>query len=183
MPLDHIVHTRPAPPAVAGVSVQFDASPWGGGAVLRRNEQVVEYFSVKWRRSHAAHLNVVIGKSKFQTFFEFLTLLLALMVWGKEDPTKTLAVLGDNTGALQEAISLSGKGILLAVSRELSWRAVKFGWPYEVGHLPSQKNVLADWLSRLHCPEDSASFPTSALGHAVKRLPPNVSKIWAARVQ
>ena len=70
-----------------------------------------------------------------------------------------MGILGDNVGALQNALSLSGKGPLIAVAREIAWRQAAQGWFFSVGHLPTESNTVADALSRRFAPAP-AEFPT-----------------------
>ena len=64
-------------------TIEFDASIFGGGAVLRDSEgQALEYFSVVWHGDEAKHLRVVPRDPRFQSFWEFATLLLSLCLWG-----------------------------------------------------------------------------------------------------
>ena len=88
-------------------------------------------------------------------------------------------MLGDNVGALSSAISLAGRGSLLAVSRELSWRKARRNWSYEVGHLPSEFNVVADSLSRIADPA-GVPWPAEALSSAEMKKCPKVADIWRA---
>ena len=82
--LERLVSARkPAPASTSGWRVEFDASVYGGGAVLRDPLGVVrEYFATVWQGNEAEHLHVELGLPKHQTFWEFATLLLALLVWG-----------------------------------------------------------------------------------------------------
>ena len=148
---------------------------------MLRNEDgiVTEYFSVVWTEDDAPHLNVVPGDSRHQTFFEFLTLLLSLMIWGDTFVSFSVAILGDNVGALSAALSLKGRGALLAVARELSWRQARRKWSFEVAHLPSEHNNVADALSRVADPTGKA-WPGWALGVATARKCPRISEIWQA---
>ena len=87
------------------------------------------------------------GEPAFQTFWEYLALVISRVLWaGPRDP---IAIIGDNTGALQLAIDLNGDNALLAISREVAWRRARHGWTYGAGHLPTEANSLADALSRL----------------------------------
>ena len=158
----------------------FDASVYGGGGVLRHPDgYVVEYFSIVWSEFDAPHLHVVPGDCRHQTFFESLTLLLVLLIWGDDFTTDALAILGDNVGALSTALSLAGRGSLLAVSRELSWRKARRKWSYEVGHLPSEHNVVADALSRVADPS-GVPWPSEALSSALMKSCPKVADLWRA---
>ena len=106
-------------------------------------------------------------------------LLLALVAWGDRFVDSSVAVLGDNTGALQDAIALKGRGPLLYVARELSWRTVQRGWSYVVGHLPSEFNSIADSLSRVADPKNQA-WPSDALASALPTTPPRLKDLWLA---
>ena len=182
-PLDLERLVSPRAPRTASTSrwrVEFDASVYGGGAVLRNGDGlIVEYFSILWTEADAPHLGVVPGDCRHQTFFEFLTLLLALLVWGDWFVDESLAVLGDNVGALTSALSLSGRGSLLAVARELSWRRARRRWSYEVAHLPSEHNVVADALSRVADPS-GVPWPALALSQAQMKNCPRVADVWKA---
>ena len=171
----------PSSTSTSGWSVEFDASIYGGGAILRNSEGIVtEHFAVVWQGDEAPHLPVEVGNSKDQTFWEFATLLLCLIVWGNNFSESLLTVLGDNTGSLQNSLSLRGRGPLLAVARELSWRQAKFGWKFKVGHLPSEYNVVADALSRIADPTEKVGWPRHALGAATAVTPPRLNQIWRA---
>ena len=169
----------PRPASTSSWTIEFDASPWGGGAVLRHGERCVEYFAQKWHEHSAPHTEAEIGLPKWQTFWEFSTLLLALEVWGSHFTQEEVAVLGDNTGSLQNAIDLKGRGPLLSIARELAWRKAKFEWKYSVGHLASEHNILADALSRMASPEPSR------LPDPVKRAreitAPDLKSLWKLR--
>ena len=162
---------------------EFDASVYGGGGVLRHPEgYIAEYFTVVWSDLDAPHLNVMPGDCRHQTFFEALTLLLVLLIWGDHFTSESLAVLGDNVGALTTALSMAGRGSLLAVTRELSWRKARRRWCYEVGHLPSEFNVVADALSRIADPS-GVPWPSEALSSATMKHCPKVADIWRAGPQ
>ena len=116
--------------------------------------------------------------SKHQTFWEMLTLVLALCVWGSSFIHEAVAVLGDNTGALQDALQLKGKGNLAAIARELALRQYRGRWAYEVGHVPSERNTVPDALSRQYEPTP-APLPSS-LARWRERTVPALSDFWRA---
>ena len=125
------------------------------------------------------HLDVEPGVPTRQTFWEFATLLLSLCAWGDLFTQSRVTVLGDNTGALNNALSLRGKGPLEAISRELSWRQARRGWLFDVGHLPSEYNVVADALSRAADPK-GVGWPSEALASAAEVSPPRLRDLWIA---
>ena len=153
--------------------IEFDASPWGGGAILFHEGRPIEYMELVWDTVICRMLSARIGKSHFQSLWEFVTLLAALIQWGHLSRHALLTVWGDNIGSLTDALKLKGKGAMLIVARELSWRQAKFGWHCVYKHLPKEQNKLADAVSRLSavppCP-----MPTSlASSSAVRRPPPS----------
>ena len=47
-------------------------------------------------------------------------LLLTLITWANDFQSEVLTVLGDNVGALQNALDLKGRGTMAAVAREFA---------------------------------------------------------------
>ena len=179
--LERLVTPAHSRPTHGGWVIEFDASIYGGGALLRDGAgHVVEYFSVVWTGNEARHLKVVPNDTSFQSFWEFSTLLLALCTWGDSFVHERVAVLGDNTAALSDALALTGKGIMNSVAREISWRQSRRRWSFDVGHLPSEYNVVADALSRTADPKGCA-WPALALATATYAVPPKLQELWLAR--
>ena len=102
------------------------------------------------------------------------------MLWASltSSSNEHVAVLGDNTAALQSALDLKGRGPLLAAAREISWRQALYGWSFSVGHLPSEANTVADALSRIHSPEP-ARFP-GILRSVPQAQFPDQAELWRA---
>jgi len=177
VPLEQIVSARIPEITAEGAMIQFDASPWGGGAVLFRQRVPVEFFELRWTADLATRLGAPIGDPAGQTSWEYLALLVSLLTWGSECAAEGVAILGDNTGALANSLSFKGKGAQAQISRELAWRKVRHGWRFAVGHLPSEGNVLADCLSRTGAPDGSErrEFPAALLS-AARRAPPELDE-------
>ena len=134
----------------------------------------VEYFAVAWPSEGVPHLGVVPGSSRWQSFWELLTLLLALCAWA--EPGQPLAALGDNKASLQDAVCLGGKRQMAAISREIAWRQVRRRWSFACGHLPAEANTPADARSRLSAPDPS---PLPPMLHSAVRLEvPAISSLW-----
>jgi len=147
----------------ADAMVKFDASPWGGGAALYRRGAPAEYFAVAWAPDVCGLFGICTGDPKHQTFWEYLTVLLALCEWGDSFRAEVLTVAGDNVPALEGALNLRGKGLLNHITREIAWRRARRRWEYAVSHLPAEHNMTADALSRLAAP-DRAELPTELAG-------------------
>ena len=99
--------------------IEFDASVYGGGAVLYAGSVASEFFFLAWP-NEVYSLRLRPGDSKHQSAWEFLTLFLALVLWGDDFVHEALLILGDNTAALQDAIGPKGKNAMLWIARELS---------------------------------------------------------------
>ena len=137
----------------------------------------MEHFAVKWHPDDAGQLGVKIGEPSGQTFWEYATSVLGLHLWGDRFVSQSLAVLGDNAGSLQDALHMKGRGALLALSRELSWRQARHRWQFAVGHVPSEHNDVSDCLSRLHA-KPPKKFPFELLGDAVEVRAPTLRALW-----
>jgi len=179
LPLERTVAPhRPLRERLASDCVEFDASPWGGGAVRRRGKHYLQWCAVAWDQAMFPGLDVQVGSSRSQSFFEFFMVLVALLLWGSDFKTEVLMLLGDNTSALQRALSMKGRGTMLDVAREVAWRRARFQWSFAVAHLPSEANDVADALSRQHGPEQ---LPFPAVLRDVPQLQtPALSEVWLA---
>ena len=98
------------------------------------------------------HFGVRSGESKFLAFFEALTALIGLVTFCGPDRLSTIALVGDNMGALSVALARPGLGDLARVCREIALRQARWNLRVSVGHLPSELNDWADALSRIHAP-------------------------------
>ena len=101
------------------------------------------------------------------------------MLWGKDFVQEALAVVTDNTAALQQTLDLKGRGPMLEVALELSWRKARARLQFTPDHLPTEQNKLADALSRLSAP-GNAVIPKE-LAKAVEREAPDPAKFWTLR--
>ena len=158
--------------------IEFDASPWGGGAARRTPDGYTEFVEVRWRMSMVPDLDVEIGAPRSQTFWESLMLMICLLVWAGDFEGKTLRLAGDNTGSLQNALALRGRGPLLAVAREITWRRARLKWSFSVAHLPSEHNTVADALSRRGGPLPQPR--PACLRDALQRKVPDLGSVWLA---
>ena len=83
-------------------------------------------------------------------------------------------LVGDNLGALTNTLTFKAKGAMGAVSRELAWRREAYRWRWVAGHLPSEINSCADWLSRHLYDTD---LPAE-LRAAWEIEPPDMRTVW-----
>ena len=74
-PLEHTISLTTPKVDRHARRVEFDASPWGGAFVLRENGEVIEWGVTTWSDTSAGRLSVATGLPKWQTFWEFATLL------------------------------------------------------------------------------------------------------------
>jgi len=179
LPLEHLVVASEAPITKDAPTVEFDASPWGGGAVLKIAGQPQGYIMCGWTSELAEHLGTQVGSSAGQTTWELLMVYISLLTWASQFRQEGLVVFGDNIAALSSILTLRGRNHLATITRELAWRRVRFGWRYAAAHLPSEYNVEADALSRVHAPEgaERKSFPV-ALRDVTRHAAPAFEDMW-----
>ena len=134
------------------------------------------FFACTWRPGDFGDREVQVGSSASQTYFETLVLVLAVELWGRS--LRPTILLGDNLPALQEALSLSGRGIQAELAQALSVLAVSRSLALTVGHLPTEANEAADALSRLAEPGASYTNPFADRPDVVRDHPVRPTKLW-----
>ena len=153
-------------------AIVFDASPWGGGAVLFQGTQPLAIFVADWSTATCQELGTRRGDSAFLTFWEAFVVLACIHVWCcVEGGLRSIAVVGDNMGALAVAVSQRGRGDLGKICREVALRQARWCLQIAVGHVPSEWNTWADALSRLSAPSP-AEMPVELSGLPLVGLPP-----------
>ena len=119
-----------------------------------------------------------IGKPSGQTTWEMLAIFYCLLLWGRAHRGHGLVLLGDNLAALESALNLRGKGALARIGREMAWRRARDGWRYVAGHLPTERNHVADALSRLAAPGHEKKQWPPELANATQRALPDPASLW-----
>ena len=71
--LQHTVFASQPVVPLAKMRVEFDASPWGGGALLYVDGEVSEFAILRWTEEDCTHDQVSIGSASHQTYWEFAT--------------------------------------------------------------------------------------------------------------
>ena len=123
-------------------------------------------------------MGVTVGSSCSQTSFEVLALVLAVELWCQ--PGLPTVILGDNLGALQEALDLRGKRLHRPLAQALAVLRSRRSLDITVAHLPSESNTAADALSRLTAPGSEAkSWPFSACGSVQAVNSMKLSDLWS----
>jgi len=165
LPLEQVIVTSLRPITLEGPVAHTDASLWGAGGALFLKGVPVEFWETAWTEEDAKELGYELYDPAGQTAWEYLCILLTLILWAPRFKAEGLALLGDNLAALTGAISLRGKNRLTRITRELTCRKVKGAWHFAAGHLPTEENKIADALSRMHAPPpDRASLPQDLSG-------------------
>ena len=175
-PLVHDVRAVPHAFDPKKLRVEFDASTTGGAALLFENDTVSEYWVVAWTEEDARKAGTKIGDSGGQTYWELATLILALCRWAPL--YDGLVLCGDNTGSLTLSMDLASTKQERCLLRELAWRKAQGGWIYEVAHIPSESNTVADYLSRLEELTPDERIMPSCLEGAAQVSSPKLCKLW-----
>ena len=133
---------------------------------------------VTWTPTMARKFKTKLGDPSGQTSWEYLMLFLSLVTWASQFRDGMLLI-GDNVSSLAGVINLRGRSVLNAITKEIAWRRVRFGWRFAAGHLPTERNNMADSLSRLAAPSgpDHAEFP-DGLSDARARSAPDFDSLW-----
>jgi len=180
LPLETVVAKQRAKIDPDHACIKCDASPWGGGAVLYEEGQPREFLVLQWSATVAEHLHVTIGEPHGQTMWEYLIIYVSLLCWGSRCRHHGVAIMGDNLSALSGTLNLKGKSHLTKITREIAWRKCRLGWRFSTGHLPAERNIVADALSRLSAPAgaDKKEFPEKQLRGASQREAPPEHEWW-----
>ena len=162
-------------------AIVFDASPWGGGAILFEGRHPKEWIATEWTDAFCSQLRAERGQSAYLTFFEAFTVLAAVALWCQPGHRSEVAVVGDNVGALTVAVSRRGRGDLGRLCRELALLQARLSLTIAVGHLATKLNTWADALSRLSSP-DPAEVPQELRG-LPQRSWPALSSLFRIRTE
>ena len=145
---------------------------------MKVNDIPVKYFYGSWTAEEEKVVHATIGDPDGQTSWEYLALLISLVIFGYIHRVKGLILLGDNIGSLNLALTLKGDKALGRISREIAWRRVRLGWRYRCGHLPSELNATADDLSRMSQPGGKADGLPDTVRAAQRVEVPRVAALW-----
>jgi len=140
----------------AKVTVMWDASPFGFGAVLIVNGNILEYLFDTPQTSETELLSLQVGNSESQQAMESLAGLVALRTWKPHwmFARTVLALRSDNIGALMlfgKLKTKSSRNSVIAREFALDLGDASFA-PQIVEHVPGFSNTICDNLSRLTDP-------------------------------
>ena len=89
-----------------------------------------------------------------------------------------LVISSDNSGSLQLSVDMASTKQERALLRELAWRKAMGEWVFDVCHIPSENNTVADLLSMFfETPEGQHIKPEIMKGAAVVRVP-KLRELW-----
>ena len=164
-------------------TISFDASPWGGGGVLWRQGKPVQFTHFVWSPAALKILRAEVGDCKYQTLFEFYTLLLVAETFSEVLSGTGALIKGDNVSSLNDALTLksTSPGMNL-ISREIGWRRIVREWQFALSHLPAKQNDEADALSRLKATPPRELPRKELKGAKFVAAPRQSSRLWLARI-
>ena len=149
------------------VTICWDSSPFGFGAVLIVDGSIVQYLADTPQPFEMELLDIQLGSCESQQILESLAGLVALREWSTfwMNLRAKLALRSDNVGALVLLSKLKTSSVRNAiVAREF---ALDLGnacfAPSLAEHIPGFSNVCCDALSRLHDPSKSFDIPRQLL--------------------
>ena len=149
------------------LTITVDASPWGLGGILARNDDIIEYFADKISPDDEAIHNIQVGDHRAQQCLEGLATLVALRLWcDKWRRSRVLLhVRGDSITALTMTLELRAAGQTMSlIAREVALDVADALYsPAIVSHLPGLANTISDSLSRIFCPTGDYPVPPALL--------------------
>ena len=147
------------------LEITTDASPFGLGAVLTENGDIVSYLASPLTQQDRSILGLgSTPSSSDQQAAEALAILVALREWAPRWLTRRvcLSLRTDNVAALTTLVKLQPHSSALGIiARELALDITASSFsPDEAIHIPCIANRAADFLSRICDPSASAVPPS-----------------------
>ena len=97
----------------------------GGGGILWQDGRAIQYTYFVWDDYSLSILKAKTGDHRWQTAFEFFTLLVCAITFGKVLTETGACIRGDNLAALNVSNDMaSTKPAMNAIARELAWRKI-----------------------------------------------------------
>ena len=134
------------------VSITMDASPWGGGAILKEDGEIIEFIAVTWTAHDEEAIGHAIGDCRGQQAWEAFIALISLRHWAPRWRRRRckLQARSDSISALTVLLSFKAGGTAPAkIARELALDVADSLYrPDVVSHIPGIANIPADVISR-----------------------------------
>ena len=161
----------PLNPAVweHGLTMVFDASPWGAGGFISRAGVPEAWFSTAWGPSDTERLGLRVGDHRDQALAEAYSILIGVKFWSDRwCRTPTVAIIKSDSKAALGAMERGGttrSASINAVLKELSLviAVAPSGLRLWFKHLAGAQNQWADSLSRIAQPGAGARVPAPLL--------------------
>ena len=142
---------------VRGITMVTDASPWGGGAILwptwgayQRRDVPAAYIQMAWDERREKLISGKIGEPGHQADWEALMMIVAMRTWIDETCRGAITVVGDAAGVLGDIVAMRAKSVTVNnLIKELALHLAPFGLEVQGVHIWSERNAVADALSRV----------------------------------
>ena len=147
------------------VKIDFDASPWGYGAVMYWQGRPCEYFGLAIASLDVARFGIVVGDHRFQTLLDNLAILIGVRHWlpAWRHQRLMVTVRSDSLAALGAwSRERSKNAAVNEVVREAALDMAEGCYAIDVRtHVAGKANVWPDLLSRLHQPGADTTLPAA----------------------
>ena len=149
------------------ITMEVDASPWGGGAVLWRGSprsrhlvRPLAWLSCLWQAEDASLLQCKIGEPDGQARWEAFMFAIALRQWIRPGLTGRIVIVGDAEGVISSLTKLKSKDwIINSMAKEVALLLAPLGLSLIGLHIWGEENTWADALSRSAVPAQLQQVP------------------------
>ena len=150
------------------VEIGTDASPWGLGGWIAIDGIIKEFFACQVSDLDLARFGQARGCHKGQQLWECLAILVAVDLWPKywDHQRVVLRIAGDNVTALTMVVKMRPDNAKMAIiARDLALRLAKLSFPPDAMHVPGVSHKIADRLSRVYQPGETAPLEDFVSAH------------------
>jgi hypothetical protein len=145
---------------VVAITMEVDASPWGGGAILwsgppegRHDRAPQEYMAITWDKGDESLLQAEIGMPHGQARWEAYMFMLAMRQWCHCGLIGRIVLIGDAEGVISSLCRFSSKDpVINDMAKEIGLWLAPLGLLIRGVHIWGEQNSWADALSRQTVP-------------------------------
>ena len=123
---------------------------WPTWDAYARQDTPTAYLQLAWDERHEKLISGKIGSPGHQADWEALMVVIAVRTWIDESSRGAVTIVGDASGVLGDVVAMRAKSETVNdLIKELALHIAPYGLEVQGLHIWSERNVLADTLSRV----------------------------------